>query len=452
MIRQVFAVILISFMFNSVYSQNAFFINYSGKTEPENPLFKLPADTTNGSWTSIAPLSSPVCGVTSCYIDELDKIFICGGINNSYEVQKKCYLYDPAANTYQLVDSLPTGRAFGKLVRVKDSLYLVSSISSNFNSPDGAIYRYDINNNKWVQKASMNAPFVQEAAVCVWHDTLIVSIGGALSGFDFATNGFRYYDVYFDSWHTSTQPFVQPVTAAQAECIGDNIVVVGGYNYTTYNTVFHTALNRLDSAGYEWKNMGATPFGFSVYRIGGGKWQTYMLFGPAIHNQSSIGEIWGLNIIDSTWKRFLPNTIDSLSNRPEISVRALNDSVYFYLFGGLQNNSTASANSERYSFGNPFIGITGNGNKIPDKFILNQNYPNPFNPVTTISYEVPKSTFVKIVLFDILGREIKTLVNDYLHTGKYEIKFNVQNLSSGIYIYTMSSENVKISKKMIILK
>jgi hypothetical protein len=452
MLRQIFAVILISFIVNSVFPQNPFHINYSGKTEPENPLFIIPADTTFGNWNSIAPLSSPLCGVTSYYIDELDKIFICGGIDSAYAVHKKCYLYNPSSNTYQPADSLPTGRAFGTLVRVKDSLYLVSSINSNFISPDGAVYRYDIHNNKWIQIVSMNAPFVQEAAVCVWHDSLIVSIGGATSGFEGATTGFRYYDVYLNTWRTTLQPFIQPVTTAHAECIGNNIVVTGGYSYTAYNTVYHTALNSLDSTGYEWKNMGATPFGFSVYRVGGAKWQTYMLFGPALHNSSSIGEIWGLNIIDSTWKRFLPNTIDSSANRPQISVRALNDSIYFFLFGGMQNNSIASANSERYSFGNPFIGITGNGNPVPQRFILNQNYPNPFNPVTTITYEVPTNSFVKIVLYDILGRELKTLVNNYFQTGKYEIRLNADNLSSGIYIYTMSSENVKISKKMLILK
>lgn len=452
MLRQIFAIILISFIVNSVFSQSPFYINYSGKTEPENPLFTAPADTTTGNWISIAPLNSPLCGVTSYYINELDKIFICGGIDSAYRVYKKCYLYDPVSNTYQPADSLPAGRAFGTLVRVKDSLYLISSINSNFISPDGASYRYDIHNNKWIQIASMNTPWVQESAVCAWHDSLIVSIGGAVSGFDGATTGFRYYDVYLNVWRTTAQPFIQPVTTAHAECIGNDIVVTGGYSYTAYNTVFHTALNSLDSTGYEWKNMSPAPFGLSVYRVGGAKWQTYMLFGPAFHNSSPIGEIWGFNITDSTWKRFLPNTIDSLANRPQISVRTLNDSVYFYLFGGLLKNSTASANSERYSFGNPFIGISGNENNVPEKFILNQNYPNPFNPSTLITYEVPKSSFVKIVLYDILGREIKTLLNNYIQTGKYEIRFNADNLSSGMYIYTLFSENIKISKKMVILK
>jgi hypothetical protein len=198
--------------------------------------------------------------------------------------------------------------------------------------------------------------------------------------------------------------------------------------------------------------MGASPFGQSVYRIGGAQWQSYMLFGPALHNQSAIGEIWGLNITDSTWKRFMPDTPDSTANRPQISVRSLSDSVYFYLFGGIKNNLILSSVSERFVFGNPFIGISGNTGKIPDKFILNQNYPNPFNPATTITYEIPKYSLVKIILYDVLGRELKTLVNDYLNTGKYKITLNADNLSSGIYIYTMSSENIKISRKMVVLK
>ena len=91
-------------------------------------------------------------------------------------------------------------------------------------------------------------------------------------------------------------------------------------------------------------------------------------------------------------------------------------------------------------------------NNIPDKFSLLQNYPNPFNPSTNIRYDIPKNGFVKLVVFDILGREIETLVNEKQNAGTYEVTFNGSNLSSGIYFYTLSAGDYKETKKLVLLK
>jgi len=88
---------------------------------------------------------------------------------------------------------------------------------------------------------------------------------------------------------------------------------------------------------------------------------------------------------------------------------------------------------------------------------LNQNYPNPFNPVTTIKYSIPENEengFQKIVLqvYDALGNQITTLVNDTKAAGNYEVQFDAQFLSSGIYFYTINSGKTFVSKKMILMK
>ena len=90
--------------------------------------------------------------------------------------------------------------------------------------------------------------------------------------------------------------------------------------------------------------------------------------------------------------------------------------------------------------------------QIPNDFSLNQNYPNPFNPSTTISYDIPKTSFVKISVNDILGKEIKTLVNEQNNSGHYEIIFDAKELAAGIYYYTISAGEFKQSRKMILLK
>jgi len=83
---------------------------------------------------------------------------------------------------------------------------------------------------------------------------------------------------------------------------------------------------------------------------------------------------------------------------------------------------------------------------------LEQNYPNPFNPVTTIHYQLPADGMVTIKVYDIIGREVKTLVNDFKTKGRYEINFDASGLSSGIYIYQIISGSYKALRKMLLTK
>ena len=100
------------------------------------------------------------------------------------------------------------------------------------------------------------------------------------------------------------------------------------------------------------------------------------------------------------------------------------------------------------------LGITSvkNVSQILKDPFLYQNYPNPFNPTTIIKYDVPKSSLVTIKVYDILGRIVKTLVNEEKIPGSYEVTFNAQNLSSGIYFYTIKAGDFVQAKKMILLK
>ncbi len=89
---------------------------------------------------------------------------------------------------------------------------------------------------------------------------------------------------------------------------------------------------------------------------------------------------------------------------------------------------------------------------LPNKFSLKQNYPNPFNPKTKIKYAIAKNGFVSLKVFDVLGREIKTLVNESQNVGTYEIDFDANNLNSGIYFYKLTTNNFSEMKKMILVK
>ncbi len=80
------------------------------------------------------------------------------------------------------------------------------------------------------------------------------------------------------------------------------------------------------------------------------------------------------------------------------------------------------------------------------------NYPNPFNPSTTIKFAVPKSSNVKIAVYDLTGKELEVLVNEHVQPGTYQTAWNASKYSSGIYFYKLTSDNFTETKKMILIK
>jgi hypothetical protein len=92
------------------------------------------------------------------------------------------------------------------------------------------------------------------------------------------------------------------------------------------------------------------------------------------------------------------------------------------------------------------------GGAIPSRFELNQNYPNPFNPSTTIRYTLPVAGNVTLKVYNALGQEIATLVNGHQKAQNYEVTFDASNLATGIYIYTLQTDNFSQSKKMLLVK
>ncbi len=95
-------------------------------------------------------------------------------------------------------------------------------------------------------------------------------------------------------------------------------------------------------------------------------------------------------------------------------------------------------------------------NNIPKDFSLSHNYPNPFNPKTVISYQLPVSSDVTLKIYDVLGNEIVTLVDEYKSAGEYEVEFNTSSInhqpSSGIYFYQLKAREFVQTKKMVLIK
>ncbi len=89
---------------------------------------------------------------------------------------------------------------------------------------------------------------------------------------------------------------------------------------------------------------------------------------------------------------------------------------------------------------------------VPKVYAMEQNYPNPFNPTTVISYQLPVATHVRLVVFDVLGREVATLANGVREAGYYKESFNASGLSSGLYFYQLKAGEQTFLKKMMLVK
>ena len=89
---------------------------------------------------------------------------------------------------------------------------------------------------------------------------------------------------------------------------------------------------------------------------------------------------------------------------------------------------------------------------LPQKYALEQNYPNPFNPTTHINFSLAKASKAKLIIYNVLGQKVATLVDNYINAGSHTVRFNAQELSSGVYFYTLEAGKVKLTRKMLLLK
>ncbi|NMB81939.1 MAG: T9SS type A sorting domain-containing protein [Ignavibacteria bacterium] len=142
----------------------------------------------------------------------------------------------------------------------------------------------------------------------------------------------------------------------------------------------------------------------------------------------------------STWTQQTSNAFHSL-----FSIFPLNENIAWIVGGGGTILKTTD--------GGVIVSVD-NKTEIPPQFSLLQNYPNPFNPATVISYQLTVGNWVTLKVYDLLGREIAILVNEYKQPGNYNCEFKIENgeLPSGVYLYNLRAGNISQTKKMLLLK
>ena len=203
------------------------------------------------------------------------------------------------------------------------------------------------------------------------------------------------------------------------------LAVSGTYLFAgTFNRVFLSTNN-----GTNWTPSNSGMTSYIVYSL--------VVYGTNLF-AGTIGGVFLSTNNGTSWTE--ANT--GLTNTPVALVVSGN-----YLFAGTDSNRVW-----RRPLSEMVTDIEDQSSEVPSQFILEQNYPNPFNPSTTISFSLPSSEFVTLKVFDVLGNEIETLVNEEKPVGSYEITWNAEDLPSGIYFYKIQSGSFGETKKMLLLK
>ena len=225
--------------------------------------------------------------------------------------------------------------------------------------------------------------------------------------------------------------------------IGFNVITAGGPAMNGFNVrLQHTTLTSLTS----WIESGWTTAFTGTYAVPGTGWQYINLTPPYFVYNGTNNLLVEICYDNSSYTSYSPVYATSVSGMCR----------GYYTDNSSGCTMTSGSNlSYRPNVCFTVTTISKEGttsNIVPNTYSLSQNYPNPFNPVTRINFDIPKQGLVTMKIFDILGREIRTLVNEVKTPGKYSVDFNGTEFSSGVYFYRLESNGFTDIKRMILIK
>lgn len=278
-----------------------------------------------------------------------------------------------------------------------------------------------------------------------------------------------FYTVWIQTWEFSETGFLFDQSALQFSLYGDT---------TSFTKTQHVQSgDMLYSVLYDWdsqlkklirKETGSFRASAPVIQIASNKSDFNYRFievsdgYPAVFNNGPIQIALG-DTLNFTIKAFNPDlSVPSLviENMPASATLNEENNQFFWIVDDLNPDPmiyTVTDHGLSYSTTISFISgelaVQNETNQeVPDQIQLHQNYPNPFNPNTTISYELPENSEVRVQIFDMLGRQVAELVHQTLAAGSYSVSFDAQELSSGVYFYRLSTPQYSVTKRMLLLK
>jgi hypothetical protein len=362
--------------------------------------------------------------------------------------------YSISGNTWVTGTPLPGPKSSGDLVACGGKIYYIGG-GSAYNVGDAPQYVYNPATGTWTTIAPIPTPVTGNVAES-YQDSIIYCVMGGWSSY---LTTVQVYRVNSNTWTTATSlPSGTGRRSFACGLWGNKIFVCAGYSGTFRQDLQIGTINAANPLQITWA---AGPI-FAV--------QTSRPGGTAIADRFYIvvGEITGgygnqmgrFDIPGNAWLTAITPKPTPTSNLWGcVSGTYVNCGgrlgIKVWVPGGSQNTARqfdVFSDTCLTMCQAIIVGTANNNNNIPETYALKQNYPNPFNPSTKILYLLPKASDVKIVVFDVLGREVATLVNEFKPAGTHTVEFNAVNLASGVYLYRIEAGDFKDTKKMMFVK
>jgi len=321
-----------------------------------------------------------------------------------------------------------------EVVPVSNYLTIPNQIYSRANLPvfvsDSNTFNFNISGS-CPNNTALNARLriKQNDSVVVHEEILNILVGNGISVLaDSAENGTVNFPT-MTSWSIVTNKYLSPTHSFKGSCVSSQTtqMVSVPINVSSCPAVY---------LSFYHKHALETGYDYGYVEVSGDNGSNWTEIAKYNGKDSAV---WKYQIFDVT-------NIAGGSSNMKLRFKIVNDVSLNWDGWYIDNIKIAEYQTS------PITGIIGNTGLIPDVYSLEQNFPNPFNPSTQINYSIPKDGLVKITVYDMLGRAVKNLVNEFKTAGYYSIELNASELSSGIYLYRMESGYFTETRKFTLLK
>jgi N-acetylneuraminic acid mutarotase len=370
------------------------------------------------------------------------KIYIIGGLEPGAVSSTKVYVFDPVINSWDSLAPLPRPMHHMPCAVVNNKIYVLGGYTSNPFEPLSNTYEYDPVSDTWTEKAPV--PTIRGAASAVSLGGKIYVIGGAGFNLTQSLNVNEEYNPLTNTWE-SKGPMPTPRDHHSCAALDSLIYVAGGRDFTsglnTYNVV--EAYSPFTDIWYEADDLIFLRSGFALLEANG---KLFAIGGERFTPNGNL--VAQIEYYDKTTNKW--NYYGNMNSTRHGLGFGINGDTVYTISGGVNPGFSYSSINEAFVLESS-IGIQPISNNA-EKFTLYQNYPNPFNPVTKIKFEVPQAGFVSVSIFDITGKEVSKPVHSNLERGQFEVTWNAEKFSSGIYFCKIVSGSYSDIKKMVLIK
>ncbi|MBE0570367.1 MAG: T9SS type A sorting domain-containing protein [Ignavibacteriaceae bacterium] len=366
-----------------------------------------------------------------------NNLYVIGGCQST-NATNKVEAYDPSSDTWSILNNLPAVRCYAMSCSFQNKIYVFGGGIGMWSNSSKSVYEFDAQMGNWTQKSDM--PYEIGGSGIAVLENLIYIIGGANNSTSQPVSTVMAYDPVNETWSQKTDlPTARNMLSA---CTFDGKIYAFGGTTEDWENIFYKVVEVYDPSTNTWTQRADIPtgrWGLVTCLIDG---KIYAIGGRA-GTSSTINEVY--DPVTDSWLIKTPMQ----QARTGLAGGMIENKIY--ITGGHEGPPVVFLSScEEYV---PDLSVVEEeSDLLPEKIELLQNYPNPFNPSTKISWQLPVSSDVTLKVFDVLGNEIATLVNEYKPVGRNKIELNAASLPSGAYFYQLKTEEFIQTKKMILVK